>query len=167
VANPGGGEVIGSTGSAALPEDEQQDDMTIQIGNQTSYRVPVSVPFEYALRNGFDAFEWFSDKKASGGWCEDDMNGTERQQVRRAGEEHGVVFSVHAPHLADAADAEGARAICNSIAFAADIGAKLVNLHLFNRHGAQAFAEALGPLLGKAMEAGVRLSIENSHRNCS
>ena len=41
------------------------------IGNQTNCHVPARLPYEFALRHGFDAFEWFSDKGRAG-WCEDD-----------------------------------------------------------------------------------------------
>src|SRR5581483_9307670 len=43
----------------------------IRIGNQTSKEVPAADPFGFALRNRFDAFEWFSDR-GRGGWCEYD-----------------------------------------------------------------------------------------------
>ena len=44
----------------------------ICIGNQTvrAARSP-NAPFEFALANRFDAFEWFSDRNAERGWCED------------------------------------------------------------------------------------------------
>src|SRR6516165_1449482 len=45
----------------------------IRIGNQTSCQVPSRVPYEFALRHGFDAFEWFSDRGRYG-WCEADMD---------------------------------------------------------------------------------------------
>jgi hypothetical protein len=39
------------------------------VGNQTSSDVPTWLPFEFALRQGFDAFEWFSDRGRAC-WCE-------------------------------------------------------------------------------------------------
>ena len=53
----------------------------IRIGNQTSCQVPSRVPYEFALRHGFDAFEWFSDRGRFG-WCEADMDAGERRALR-------------------------------------------------------------------------------------
>src|SRR3954470_12309063 len=39
----------------------------IRIGNQTSADAPARLPFDFALRHGFDAFEWFSDRGRGGG----------------------------------------------------------------------------------------------------
>jgi sugar phosphate isomerase/epimerase len=43
-----------------------------------------------------------------------------------------------------------------------DVGADVVNIHLFPNHGAKAYAESLGPLLEAARSANVRLSLENT-----
>ena len=42
----------------------------IRIGNQTAFSALTPLePFEYAVQNGFTAFEWFPDKKETGeGW---------------------------------------------------------------------------------------------------
>src|SRR5271166_1789432 len=55
---------------------------SIRIGNQTSSQVPARLPFDFALRNGFDAFEWFSDKGRAG-WCEADMDAEMRRELRK------------------------------------------------------------------------------------
>ena len=69
----------------------------IQIGNQTAFSAATPIePFEYAVANGFDAFEWFPDKKPTGaGWDE--------RPGRIAAPEHsgnrlarGMRLSVHA-----------------------------------------------------------------------
>jgi sugar phosphate isomerase/epimerase len=133
----------------------------IRIGNQTSCHVPARLPFEFALRQGFDAFEWFSDKGRAG-WCEDDTSPAERVELRRIATASGLRFSVHAPHTADATTQTGSEAIRKSIRFAADVGAGVVNCHLFAEHAARPFAESLGPLLEEARAAGVRLSLENT-----
>src|SRR6266849_3818616 len=132
-----------------------------RIGNQTSCHVPAPLPYEFALRHHFDAFEWFSDKGRAG-WCEEDMGATERRELRRAAEDAGLRFSVHAPFAADTVDPPGTAAIRRSIDFAADVGAPLVNLHLFAERGARPFAEALGPLMEAARAPGVLLSLENT-----
>jgi sugar phosphate isomerase/epimerase len=132
-----------------------------RIGNQTSKEVPSSLPYEFALRHGFDAFEWFSDK-GQAGWSEDDMDAAARRRLRQAAEYAGLLFSVHAPYWADPVTPEGASAIRKSVAFGGDVGAGVVNLHLFPRHAPERFAEALAPLLDAAASAGVRLSLENT-----
>jgi sugar phosphate isomerase/epimerase len=132
-----------------------------RIGNQTNCHVPARLPYEFALRHHFDAFEWFSDRGRAG-WCEDDMGTAERRGLRRAAEDAGLRFSVHTPFAADPVEPEGAAAIRRSIDFAVEVGAPLVNLHLFPRHGGRAFAEALGPLLDAARAPGVVLSLENT-----
>ena len=137
------------------------DQMSVRIGNQTNCHTPARVPYEFALRHGFDAFEWFSDKGQSG-WCEADMGPAERAELRRASQDRGILFSVHAPHTADPTSAEGAAAILRSIHFAGNVGATVVNLHLFPQCGDRRFAESLVPLLEAARRARVRLSLENT-----
>jgi sugar phosphate isomerase/epimerase len=132
----------------------------IRIGNQTNRHVAANVPFKFALRQGFDAFEWLSDKGRDG-WCEDDVSPSERERLRRIAEEHGLLFSVHAPIAADPTTREGADAIRRSIQFAGDVGAGVVNVHLFPERGARPYATALVPLLEAASAVGVRLSLEN------
>lgn len=133
----------------------------MRIGNQTNCHVPSRVPFEFALRQGFDAFEWFSDKGRAG-WCEADETPAARSELRRLGEGAGLLYSVHAPFAADPVTSSGAAAIRESVRFAGDVGGGVVNLHLFPEHPARVFAESLGPLLEDARAAGVRLSLENT-----
>jgi sugar phosphate isomerase/epimerase len=134
----------------------------IRIGNQTARHAAGRLPFEFALRKGFDAFEWFSDKGQSSGWCEDDMSIRERDEIRQMGQEADVFYSVHAPHNADPTTREGMAAILRSIRFAADVGAQLVNLHLFPAHPPEWFAGSLAQLLEGARSAGVRVTVENT-----
>jgi sugar phosphate isomerase/epimerase len=133
----------------------------IRIGNQTSCHVQACLPFEFAFRRGFDAFEWFSDKKELG-WCEDDTRPGERTELLRVAKDNGILFSVHAPCDADPTTQAGTEAILKSIRFGGDVEAGVVNLHLFPEHGARPFAESLGPLLEAARSTGVRLSLENT-----
>ena len=133
----------------------------IRIGNQTNCHVPARLPYEFAVGHGFDAFEWFSDK-GRWGWCEDDMPPAERAELRRTAQQHGILFSVHVPVAADPTTPSGAEAIRRSIRFGGDVGAGVVNLHLFPEHGAKPFAEALRPLLEVARSTGVRLCLENT-----
>jgi sugar phosphate isomerase/epimerase len=72
----------------------------IRIGDQTSSDVPARLPFEFALRHGFDAFEWFRDRGRAG-WCEAEIDVAMRRDLRAAATEHSMRFSVHAPWAAD------------------------------------------------------------------
>src|SRR5215468_10945820 len=63
---------------------------SIRIGNQTNSNVPARLPYEFAVRQGFDAFEWFSDKGRSG-WCEDDTPPAQRAELLRAAREAGIL----------------------------------------------------------------------------
>ena len=133
----------------------------IRIGNQTNCNTPPRLTYDFALRHGFDAFEWFSDPGRFG-WSEDAVSPAERAELLRSAREGGILFSVHAPHDADPVTPAGADAIRRSIAFAGDVQAGPVNLHLFPEHPARKFADALRPLLRAARDAGVRLSLENT-----
>lgn len=133
----------------------------IRIGNQTYCHEAARVPFEFAVKNGFDAFEWFSDIGRSG-WCEDMMPASERAVLRRRGIEANILFSVHAPWRADPTTPDGAELILRSIRFGSDIGAGVVNFHQFAGYSPQKFADSMLPLLIKARDAGIRLTIENT-----
>jgi sugar phosphate isomerase/epimerase len=137
------------------------DQTRIRIGNQTSCNAPFRLPYDFAVRHRFDAFEWFSDKGRFG-WCEQDADTAARRQLRQAALDHDLLFSVHAPVAADPVLGEGAAAIRRSIDFGGEVGARIVNIHLFPEHGARPFAEALGPLLEASRAVGVQLSLENT-----
>jgi sugar phosphate isomerase/epimerase len=90
------------------------------------------------------------------------MSPGERGEIRRQGRDADLLFSVHAPHAADPTTTEGTAAVLRSIRFAGDVGAKVVNVHLFPAHAPERFADSLGTLLEAARGAGVRLTIENT-----
>ena len=74
----------------------------ICIGNQTAaWAATVVEPFDYAVAQGFNAFEWFPDKKPGAGWDETDLDATARQRIRDMGKSRGIRFSVHARWQAD------------------------------------------------------------------
>jgi len=135
--------------------------MHIRVGNQTSKHAPARVPYEFARRHGFDAFEWFSDRGANG-WCEADTTEREKAELRCVAQSGEMAFSIHSPHAADPTTRDGAEAIRRSIQFGGEIGARLVNLHFFPEHDAKPFAESLGPLLAEAARAHLQLSLENT-----
>ncbi len=140
----------------------------IRIGNQTAISCADPLePFHFALRHGFDAFEWFADKKEKddgriAGWDETDIDADARAGIREAGAAHDVLFTVHAPWQANPLDADGIPLLLRSIDFARDIGAALVNVHLYMDDGPLGYAQALEPVLRYAVEAKLRLSIENT-----
>jgi len=140
----------------------------IRIGNQTAISCADPLgPFRFAMQNGFDAFEWFADKKENAegrlaGWDESDMSADTRLWIREAGAAHDVLFTVHAPWQANPLDAGGVPLLLRSIDFARDIGANLVNVHLYVDDGPQGFVRALEPVLRYAAAAKLRLSIENT-----
>jgi sugar phosphate isomerase/epimerase len=140
----------------------------IRIGNQTaiSSADPLG-PFEFALHHGFDAFEWFEDKKrypdgTVAGWDESDLSATLRTRLRETGRARGMLFTVHAPWQANPLHPDGIPLLLRSIALARDLGADLVNLHLYMDRGAAEYVRCLEPVLRHAAAAGVRLSIENT-----
>lgn len=140
----------------------------IRIGNQTAISCADRLePFAFALRHGFDAFEWFADKKVStdgtaAGWDEDDMDAASRAWIRDEGQRHDVRFTVHAPWQANPLHPGGEERLFRSLEFARDIGAGLVNLHLSMDECATGFVQALLPLARAAGGDGVRLTLENT-----
>jgi len=140
----------------------------IRIGNQTAISCADRLqPFAFALRHGFDAFEWFADKKvkaegATAGWDEDDMDTATRAWIRESGQAHDVRFTVHAPWQANPLCPGGIDRLFRSLEFAQDIGADLVNLHLYMEEGADHFIRSLMPLMQRAGTAGLRLTLENT-----
>jgi sugar phosphate isomerase/epimerase len=140
----------------------------IRIGNQTavSCESPTG-PFDFALRHGFDAFEWFEDKKTfpdggSAGWDAADLDGPARAALREAGRAQDVLFTVHAPWQANPLRPGGPELLTRSIDLARDLGAALVNLHLYMDEGAEGYAQSLAPVARYAAGAGLRLSVENT-----
>src|SRR6266496_6676411 len=137
----------------------------IRIGNQTSFAAASTLdPFEFALAHGFTAFEFFPNRGFSGhdGWDERDLNDETRRYIRQTASAGDVELTVHAPlEINPLCDAEDGR-LYSTVEFAAEIGAKLLNLHLDLCQGAERFAEALrGPLLLSA-EARLQLALENT-----
>ncbi|MBN2710989.1 MAG: TIM barrel protein [Planctomycetes bacterium] len=122
-------------------------------------------PFTFALSHGFEAFEWFSDKKTdssgnSFGWAEQDLDAEARNAIRKAGS--NLTMTVHAPWQANPLNEEGPALLLESVAFASDIGAVLVNLHLYAEDGPERYAERLAPVIAASGEAGLLLSLENT-----
>lgn len=135
----------------------------VRIGNQTSKTAsPLTLPFEYALKKRFDAFEWFPDKDASGtGWEEKELDAATRAWVRGCGIKRNIRFSVHTalganPFQSDAAAAYGA-----GLSLLEDIGASLFIVHFAEGQDLRDYLDAIGPLIYDLGEKGARLAVEN------
>ncbi len=133
----------------------------IRVGNQTNCNVAARLTFEFAVKNGFDAFEWFSDPGLVG-WCEDSMSDSEIARIKTIAAQNDILCSVHAPWRADPTTPHGLAEILRSIRFAGKIGAGLVNFHMFPQYEPFTYVEAIRPLIGAAIDEKVRLSIENT-----
>lgn len=134
----------------------------IAIGNQTTCWAPPLEPFDYALGQGFDAFEWFPDKKPGVGWDESDLNANARQRIRAAGRTGRIRFSVHARWQADLLASDSFPLVWKDLELARDLDAALLNVHLSHEQGLAAFVEALRPLMQRTAEVGLQLAIENT-----
>jgi phosphoglucan,water dikinase len=134
----------------------------VHIGNQTSFVVAPTEPFDYALANGFDAFEWFPDKKPGAGWDETDLTPTLRRQIRDAARARGMRSSVHARWQANPLQSDSYPLLWKDLELAHDLGAVLLNIHLSYEQGLPAYVAAIEPLARRTAEAGLQLAIENT-----
>jgi phosphoglucan,water dikinase len=135
----------------------------IRIGNQTAcWAEFLSAPFDYALAQGFDAFEWFPDKKPGAGWDDTDLSAAARQRVRDQAQAGGMRLSVHARWQANPLVPEAYPLLWRDLELARDLGAALFNLHLFHEQGLPSYVAAMVPLIQRTAEAGMALSIENT-----
>jgi sugar phosphate isomerase/epimerase len=140
------------------------DHHLIRIGNQTAFSAATPIqPFEYAVANGFDAFEWFPDKKPWGaGWDESDLDAEARRNVRVTAGACGMRLSVHARWQANPLKPEAWPILLKDLELAEDLGASLLNIHLYTEAGLDAYVGAIKPLAGRVADAGLQLSIENT-----
>jgi sugar phosphate isomerase/epimerase len=136
----------------------------IRIGNQTAFSaLSPTEPFEYAAQNGFDAFEWFPDKKESGaGWEKSDLDAETRRCIKKTALEHDICLSVHAPWQANPLQPRGWEGLLEDVDFAQDIGASLLNIHLQADEAIISYAESIMPLVKRLAQVGIQLSIENT-----
>ncbi len=149
---------------SSRPKPKREPKFSLRIGNQTSFAASVLEPFEFAVANGFTAFEFFPDRGYSGigGWDEGDVSGDTRQSISRTARVHQMELTVHAPLTFNPAVNADDASLGHTIEFAHDLGATLVNLHLDTSRGVEHFVEALGPTLRLTAEAGLKLAIENT-----
>ncbi len=135
----------------------------IHIGNQTScWAASPLTPFDYAVANGFDAFEWFPDKKPGIGWDENDLDPARRLAIRETACARGIRLSVHARWQANPLQPDSFSLFLKDIELACDVGAALLNIHLHHEQGIAAYLQAITPLIKCTAEAGLQLAIENT-----
>lgn len=137
--------------------------MRIRIGNQTAFSaLTIMQPFEYAVDNGFDTFEWFPDKKSGVGWTESDISEDVRVLIKNTALAKDIRLSVHAPWHLNPLEPKTRESQLEVIKFAQDIGASLLNIHLYTDEGVAAYVEAIIPLVKHLAQVGIKLSIENT-----
>src|SRR5581483_3781395 len=133
------------------------------IGNQTScWASPMMAPFDYALREHFDAFEWFPDKKPEAGWDDADLDALAREKARTSARSAGMRLSVHARWQADPLRPGSQSVFEKDIRLAGDLGAALLNIHFSEERGLPEFVRAITPWIIQTDRAGLLLSIENT-----
>ena len=136
----------------------------IRIGNQTAFSAPTILePFRYAVTKGFDAFEWFPDKKESGeGWTEEDFKKTPRKLIKKIAIDHNISLSVHAPWQANPLENDADKILLQNIQFTQDVGASIFNIHFYEEEGVNAYVQAIQPLINRLAMHNIKLSIENT-----
>ncbi len=136
----------------------------IRIGNQTAFSAPTLLePFRYAADKGFDAFEWFPDKKPSGeGWTEGEIKPKDRIMIGKIARDNSIGLSVHAPWQANPLTPEAYDSLTKHATFAHDIGATLMNIHFYEDKGIDAYIHAIRPLAQHLLEKRIQLAIENT-----
>jgi len=135
----------------------------LYIGNQTAaWAARLTEPFDYALERHFDAFEWFPDKKPGAGWDEGDLDTHARESIRETARARGMRLSVHARWQANPVAPDGNGLLGKDLELARDLGAVLLNIHLYHERGIAAFLEAIQPVIQQTAEAGLQFAIENT-----
>ena len=136
----------------------------VRIGNQTAYKaLPPELPFEYAVARGFDAFEWFPDRRPTGqGWDAADLRPEQRAAFRKRAREHDITLSVHAKLPADPLEPGSQGHLEEGFRLAEDLGAVLLNLHFSRADSVARYAEAVQPWAARCGSAGLQLAVENT-----
>jgi len=145
-------------------ETRQVRQSRIRIGTQSAFSaVPLLAPFEYAVEHGFEAFEWLPDKKESGaGWEEKDVDAPTRCQIKQTSLENDIQGSVHAPFGVNLANPDHRERLSETIEFAHDIGASLLNVHLCTDQGLDAYVRGIIALTRVLGPNSIMLAVENT-----
>jgi sugar phosphate isomerase/epimerase len=138
--------------------------MDLRVGNQTSFAAAHFLdPFRYAIASGFEAFEWFPDRKSSGvGWDEADLGPDLREQLRDQAQANRVRVSLHARWTANPLSLDGRSVLERDLELAKSLGASLLNLHLYLEGGVKAYVDSIAPLINTATANEIDISIENT-----
>lgn len=138
--------------------------LRIRIGTQSAFSAaPFLAPFQYATENGFEAFEWLPDKKESEvGWEERDVDIETRRYIKETAIKHDIQVSVHAPWDLNPAEPGFENRLSETIEFAEEIGASLLNMHLFTDQGIDAYIRGILPVAATLSRIGMALSVENT-----
>jgi sugar phosphate isomerase/epimerase len=135
----------------------------LRVGNQSAFSAnPLTLPFDFAVQHGFDAFEWFPDKHSDGaGWLISDMTAALRQKLRARARDAGISLSVHAPVHAEPLRGNGNKDLDESLRLAVDLGAGLLTIHFGEPRRVEEYVAAVSPLIQRCAISGVKLAIEN------
>ncbi len=135
----------------------------MRIGNQTAYTaLTLLEPFEFAIRSGFKAFEWFPDRKGTRGWSCSDVDKDTRRYIKEKAKAHDISLSVHMPLWANPLENDSMGSIIETLEFASHIGAVLINIHLYTEKGLDAYLEAILPIIRIASDMGIKVAVENT-----
>ncbi len=136
----------------------------LHIGNQSAFTAwPLTAPFAFACDHGFDAFEWFPDKRSDGtGWASLDFLAPDREIAFKNGRARQMAISLHASIAATPMSEVGRQILQQDIALARDIGATLLNLHVDLAAGVGPFIIQLQPILVQLYEVNITLTLENT-----
>ena len=143
------------------------DIKSIRIGNQTSHSAAtVAAPFMYALANGFDAFEWFPDKRPpAAGWNGDYLDAEQRAAIRETARAKNIRLSVHARLEANPLEPGLRHLLLKDVELARELGAALLNIHLQIENGLAAYVKSITWLVHHLAGAGLQLAVENTPAN--
>ena len=136
----------------------------IRIGNQNASAIDdPMIPFEYAMANGFDAFEWFPDRRGTdSGLNTIDMDDGIRTYIRGMARVRDIKLSVHAPWWANPNEPEGLVLLMKALTFAGDIGATLFNIHLSLDKGIETYIGSIRKIIHRTAQMDIKLSLENT-----
>lgn len=141
---------------------ERRQSERIRVGNQTSRSArQMFEPFDYALACGFDAFEWFADRRDGWGFDYSQVDQRACQRLAETGKTEGIRYSIHPPVTVRAVAPEGQTILKTSLDFARSIGAKVVVVHMDEQAPARAFAAAIKSILARGRGGSVKLAVEN------
>lgn len=115
--------------------------------------------FTTAARH-FDGYEWYMDRAEA-----NRLSAADRQRYRDLTRRYDLLTSVHAPWTDDPRTPRGQQVVEDSIRFAQDVGATLVNIHYYFEYDLPTFVPSLLPLIRSAGSRGVRLAIENTYES--